>query len=127
VTFFDDAGDAKSDRVDGAIGELSLFHETYGYYAQGVSVSTATLPAGWRERVIIVETESTAPGRGHCLEPHDGTSGRPRPAACLDEPSSRNLSDAAPPSAWAPFIRPSRGGRSNFRGYRGIPCPVKAR
>jgi hypothetical protein len=71
VTFFDDPDDEKSDLVDGAIGELSTFHETFGYYAQGVSVSTAVLPRGWRDRVVVVATTGTAPGRGHCLEPHD--------------------------------------------------------
>lgn len=71
ITFFDDPDDAKSDLVDGVLGELSAFHETHGYYAQGVSITTATLPRGWRDRLIIVETASTAPGRGHCLDPHD--------------------------------------------------------
>lgn len=51
--------------------ELSPFHLNFGYYAQGVSVTTAVLPAGWRDRLVIVETASTAPGRGHLLEPHD--------------------------------------------------------
>jgi hypothetical protein len=50
---------------------LSTFHETFGYYAQGVSVSTAVLPAGWRDRLVRVETSSTAPGRGYLLDPHD--------------------------------------------------------
>jgi hypothetical protein len=71
VAFFDDPDDRKADQVDGAIGELSVFHETFGYYAQGVSVSTAVLPAGWRDRLVLVETASTAPGRGHLLDPHD--------------------------------------------------------
>jgi hypothetical protein len=71
VAFFDDPGDAKADRVDGAIGELSGFHETFGYYAQGVSVTTAVLPAGWQDRVIPLATPGTAPGRGLCLDPHD--------------------------------------------------------
>ena len=71
VTFFDDPNDHKSDQVDGAIGELSSFHQTFGYYAQGVSMSTAVLPAGWRERLVLVETSSTAPGRGYVLDPHD--------------------------------------------------------
>jgi hypothetical protein len=71
VAFFDDPEDRKADRVDGAIGELSTFHETFGYYAQGVSVSTAVLPAGWRDRLVHVATSTTAPGRGHLLEPHD--------------------------------------------------------
>lgn len=71
VTFFDDPDDAKSDLVDGVLGELSTFHETHGYYAQGVSITTAILPRGWRDRIVVVETAATAPGRGHCLDPHD--------------------------------------------------------
>jgi hypothetical protein len=71
VAFFDDPADAKADQVDGAIGELSPFHETFGYYAQGVSVSTAVLPEGWQGRVVAFVTPGTAPGRGLCLDPHD--------------------------------------------------------
>jgi hypothetical protein len=71
VAFLDDPDDRKADQVDGAIGELSPFHETFGYYAQGVSVSTAVLPDGWRDRLVLVETASTAPGRGYLLDPHD--------------------------------------------------------
>lgn len=71
LAFLDDVHDERSDRVDGAIGELSQFHEMYGYYAQGVSVSTAILPAGWRDRLIVLDTPGTAPGRGLCLELHD--------------------------------------------------------
>ncbi len=33
LTFLDDPSDKKSDLVDGALGELSQFHETFGYYA----------------------------------------------------------------------------------------------
>jgi hypothetical protein len=65
IAFFDDPADAK------AIGELSMFHETFGYYAQGVSVTTAVLPEGWRDRVVEFATPGTAPGRGLCLDPHD--------------------------------------------------------
>jgi Nucleotidyltransferase of unknown function (DUF6036) len=71
VAFFDDPDDRKADQVDGAIGELSPFHESFGYYAQGVSVSTAVLPEGWRDRLVLVETANTAPGRGYLLDPHD--------------------------------------------------------
>jgi hypothetical protein len=38
----------KSDLIDGAIGELSAFHETFGYYAHGVDDTTAVLPDGWQ-------------------------------------------------------------------------------
>ena len=34
----------KSDLIDGAIGELSTFHRTFGYYAHGVDDTTAILP-----------------------------------------------------------------------------------
>jgi hypothetical protein len=67
----DDPDDARADLIDGAIGELSLFHDTFGYYAQGVSVATAVLPEGWRDRIVVLDTPGTAPGRGLCLEPHD--------------------------------------------------------
>ena len=46
IAFLDDPGTRKADLVDGAIGELSSFHEMYSYYAQGVEVSTAILPGG---------------------------------------------------------------------------------
>lgn len=68
---FDDPDNRKSDQVDGAIGELSPFHEMNGYYAQGVSVATATLAQGWRDRLVLVESQSTQPGRGYALDPHD--------------------------------------------------------
>lgn len=71
ITFFDDPADERSDQVDGAIGELSQFHETFGYYAQGVSITTAVLPSGWQDRLVVLDTPGTAPGRGLCLEPHD--------------------------------------------------------
>jgi hypothetical protein len=57
--------------IDGAIGELSLFHQTFGYYAHGVDETTAVLPDGWRERLVKVETANTAGAVGWCLEPHD--------------------------------------------------------
>lgn len=57
--------------VDGAMGELSLFHETFGYYAHGVDEKTAILPEGWRERLIKVESASTMGSIGWCLDPHD--------------------------------------------------------
>ncbi|HKI92198.1 MAG TPA: DUF6036 family nucleotidyltransferase [Gaiellaceae bacterium] len=37
--------------IDGAIGEGSRFHETYGYYAHGVGPETITAPAGWEQRL----------------------------------------------------------------------------
>ncbi len=69
--FLDDPREELSDQIDGAIGEMSLFYDSFGYYGQGISVTTAVLPAGWRERLVEFATEATRPGRGWCLEPHD--------------------------------------------------------
>lgn len=62
---------AKSDLIDGAIGELSVFHQTFGYYAHGVDDTTATLPAGWTERLVPVANDNTGGATGWCLEVHD--------------------------------------------------------
>lgn len=58
----------RADTIDGSIGELSPFHATFGYYAQGVGPETAILPVGWRERLVEVPVEGA---RGLCLEVHD--------------------------------------------------------
>jgi len=57
--------------IDGSIGELSPFHETFGYYGQGVGEETAVLPRGWQERLIRVESPATRGAVGLCLEIHD--------------------------------------------------------
>jgi hypothetical protein len=61
----------KSDLIDGAIGELSDFHHQFGYYAHGVDERTATLPAGWEDRLVPVSNENTGGATGWCLEVHD--------------------------------------------------------
>jgi hypothetical protein len=58
-------------QIDGAIGERSLFHETFGYYAHGVDETTATLPAGWQERLVPLHNENTGGATGWCLDVHD--------------------------------------------------------
>lgn len=58
-------------QIDGAIGERSLFHETFGYYAHGVDETTATLPPGWIERLVRIRNENTGNTTGWCLEIHD--------------------------------------------------------
>jgi len=62
---------AKSDLIDGAIGELSMFHQTFGYYAHGVDETTATLPAGWVDRLVPLVNANTGGATGWCLEVHD--------------------------------------------------------
>lgn len=56
-----------ADKIDVLIGEGSPFHEQHGYYAQGVGAETASLPAGWRERVVRVPDAVHASGIGYCI------------------------------------------------------------
>lgn len=71
IAFFDDPDERKADRVDGAIGEASSFHEQFGIYAQGVSLNTAVLPAGWRDRLVPYKRDDAEPSQARCLEAHD--------------------------------------------------------
>lgn len=61
----------RSDLIDGSIGELSPFHESFGYYAQGVGPRTAVLPRGWEERLVPIRNPNTRMATGWCLEIHD--------------------------------------------------------
>jgi hypothetical protein len=53
------------------IGYLSPFHETFGYYADPVDAGTATLPKGWKGRLVNLAPGDTEGVRGLCLDPHD--------------------------------------------------------
>jgi hypothetical protein len=61
----------RSDLIDATIGEGSPFERSFGYYAHGVDETTAILPQGWRDRLILVTGENTRFVRGWCLEVHD--------------------------------------------------------
>jgi hypothetical protein len=75
IAFLDDHDDAKADAIDGAIGELSRFHETYGYYGQGVSVATAVLPEGWEDRLVEISPPRDG-ARVRSLEVHDAVTSK---------------------------------------------------
>lgn len=60
-----------ADKIDGAIGEGSQFHQEFGYYAQGVGPETATLPKDWKERVHRVQNRNTNDRVGYCLDVSD--------------------------------------------------------
>jgi hypothetical protein len=53
------------------IGQDSQFHETHGYYADPVDESTATLPKGWKGRLVNLPPGDKQGVRGLCLDPHD--------------------------------------------------------
>ncbi|MGH7571693.1 MAG: DUF6036 family nucleotidyltransferase [Gemmatimonadota bacterium] len=71
VAAFGDTTGVLADLIDGAIGEASMFHATFGYYAQGVVETTAVLPDGWRDRLLPFTTPATMGATAWCLEPHD--------------------------------------------------------
>jgi hypothetical protein len=52
-------------------GQDSQFHETHGYYADPVDESTATLPKGWKGRLVNLPPGDTQGVSGLCLDPHD--------------------------------------------------------
>jgi hypothetical protein len=54
-----------------AIGVGSPFHVSFGYYADPVDEKTATLPRGWKGRLVNLPPGDTEGVRGLCLEPHD--------------------------------------------------------
>jgi hypothetical protein len=81
-----DADGRLADLLDGSIGEGSLFHETFGYYAQGVVEATAMLPRGWHDRLVQFASPATNDVVAWCLEPHDlwiskAIAGRPKDIA----------------------------------------------
>jgi hypothetical protein len=54
-----------------AIGQDSPFHEEFGYYADPVDETTATLPRGWKGRLVNLPSGNTDGVLGLCLDPHD--------------------------------------------------------
>lgn len=71
ISFFDDPNEAKADLIDGAIGEASPFHNEFGVYGQGVTLETATLPDGWRDRLVPFTHGDVGDSKAMCLDPHD--------------------------------------------------------
>jgi hypothetical protein len=49
----------------------SPFHESFGYYADPVDHKTATLPKGWKGRLVNLPVGETEGVQGLCLDPHD--------------------------------------------------------
>ena len=61
----------RAEEIDAAIGELSPFHDAYGYYCHGVGPTTAILPNGWDKRVVRLSNANTGGATGLCVDVHD--------------------------------------------------------
>ncbi len=57
--------------IEGSLGSGSMFHETYGYFADGVAPEIAKLLAGWRARAHILKNRNTGGATAVCPEIHD--------------------------------------------------------
>ena len=71
VDTYPPAAPEKADLIDGSIGELSPFHEQFGYYAHGVGPETAVLPKNWHQRLVRINNANTGGVTGLCLHPGD--------------------------------------------------------
>ena len=67
----DDPLEEKADLIDGVLGAGSMFDDTHGVHADGVSITTPVLPPGWRGRLVEISNANTNGIRGLCLEAHD--------------------------------------------------------
>jgi hypothetical protein len=66
-----------ADLIEGVAGEWSTFEELHGFNIDGVDLETATLPDGWRDRLVKVQNANTAAISGEpqyvgwCLDKED--------------------------------------------------------
>ncbi len=61
----------KVDEISGAIGEITLFQSTHGYYAHGLPPEACPLSDGWKERLVVHQSENMPGCTALCLHPDD--------------------------------------------------------
>lgn len=61
----------KADLISGAIGEVSQFDSTFGYYAHGLPPKACPLPQGWETRLVPFQSANTRGVTALCLAPLD--------------------------------------------------------
>lgn len=70
----DDETARLADEIEGVAGELSSFEELHGFSIDGVDLTTSVIPAGWRDRLVRVDTAAPGTDRqftGWCLDKED--------------------------------------------------------
>jgi hypothetical protein len=68
---FEDPDERKADRIHGALGELSPFHQSFGVYGDGIATASAVLPVGWQDRLVPLADSTGSGAVGWCLDIHD--------------------------------------------------------
>lgn len=72
IAAFFDPEELKADEIMGVLGQDSLFHQTHGFYADGLLSDGPRLPDGWPDRLLPLTSKTAATTYvGWCLEPHD--------------------------------------------------------
>ena len=71
MAVLDADGPESADILDGSIGEMSMFHQTFGYCVRGATSRTTPLPEGWRERLVPYVAPDAGGATAMCLDIHD--------------------------------------------------------
>jgi hypothetical protein len=110
IAFFNDPDRRKADDVEGAIGEMSSFHETNEVYAEGVHIDNAELPDRWRDRLITWNLRSSDPATPRFIEAHD---------LVVSKRAERRTSPS-PPACW------TRGSLASAFSWNAPRCSLSA-
>ena len=71
IAVLDADGPESANILDGSIGEMSIFHQTFGYCVREATSDTVLLPEGWRERLVPYVAPDTGGATAMCLDIHD--------------------------------------------------------
>jgi hypothetical protein len=99
----------KADLISGAIGEISQFDSTFGYYAHGLPPEACPLPKGWEDRLIRFQNDNTRGVTALCLHPLDLAcsklvAGRPKDIEFVSAMLAHGLIDRSALEAQIPFL-----------------------
>jgi len=87
-----------ADIIEGVAGEFSPFEELHGFSIDGVDLTTSALPAGWRDRLVIVQNANTPPRAGNRSTP-DGAWTRKTCASPSSARSGKRTRTSSQPSS----------------------------
>jgi hypothetical protein len=100
----------KAELIEGAIGALSQFDETYGYYADGVGPETAVMPPDWMQRSTLhyIGTLTAICPDLHDIALSKAVAAREKDAEFVRSMLRHKMIDASTLLARAEFLEPDR-------------------